>query len=907
MFPNQWRLIILLSLVVGNLPGQAGGIPPIRQFKPNEYRARNQNWCIGQTSDRRIWVANSGGLLEFDGVDWQLHPFPNQQPVRTLTIAPDDKIFVGGFAEFGYWHQTGQDLQYTSLSQREANDQEFWHTVLHDSTVFTQSFAEMYAYTNGQRQRLDIPGTILFARSTTDQLFLPVIAQGIYRYQQNGSFQLLPGTEPTGEAEVRGILTQEDGLLIATERLGLLHWRAGALRPWDIPLAATIQEQTINQMVRLQNGDLAIGTRLGGVYILQPDGKLRLHLDESNGLQDNNIYAIFEDQDQNLWLGLDRGIDLVLMNHPLRFAGQESGSVYTAIEFAGNFYIGTNRGLFRRPLEQPNEPFQLVPGSQGRIRSLSIANGILLVAHNSGIAQIRETRWESIFQRTGSSQFLEIPDQPNYRLVATFTGLVRLVYEPRKGWRALQRLDGILAPLRQITWDPEGWLLAIHENRGLYRVQLSPNSNRILRVTRPDTNWTLPSLYNFSLTRQRDRLILQTPRSSYHLVGDSLLPASSQSGPPFTPGRRAQCLDGKHWVEISLDSIIYYGQHRNAFAARSSSFRPRVSTLSNGAILFGLEEGFATFCPDREGQQQPPTPEPQITRMEVIERNGETKVFSTKSNEPIKLSYRKNRLRFWFCQTRYDQAPSFSYRLIGDSKQWSIPSKRNFLVVNGLKSGYYRLELKSPNGTVADTWRFYIVPPWYFSTLAWICYVLLAVIIGLLLNRYLQHRLYRQRIQLEQERERQLHEERIRLRNEQLQADNLRKSKELANTTFNLVTKNEILLELKDALGQVRGKGVDRLRHLIDKHQRNTREDAVFDEHFNEVHEAFFRRLKVAYPNLSPGDLRLAAYLKMNLSSKEIAPLLRISLRGVENKRYRLRKKMNLPAEEPLQDFFLKF
>ena len=63
----------------------------------------------------------------------------------------------------------------------------------------------------------------------------------------------------------------------------------------------------------------------------------------------------------------------------------------------------------------------------------------------------------------------------------------------------------------------------------------------------------------------------------------------------------------------------------------------------------------------------------------------------------------------------------------------------------------------------------------------------------------------------------------------------------------------------------------------------------------------------LAYPDLTPGDLRLAAYLKMNLSSKEIAPLLNISIRGIENKRYRLRKKLELPEDTNLTEFIMAF
>jgi FixJ family two-component response regulator len=80
-----------------------------------------------------------------------------------------------------------------------------------------------------------------------------------------------------------------------------------------------------------------------------------------------------------------------------------------------------------------------------------------------------------------------------------------------------------------------------------------------------------------------------------------------------------------------------------------------------------------------------------------------------------------------------------------------------------------------------------------------------------------------------------------------------------------------------------------------------------FARHFDQVHTDFIKRLKEKYPQLSPKDLKLCAYLRMNLVSKEIAPLLNISVRGVEISRYRLRKKMQLHAEVNLTDYMIHF
>ena|GEM_PF-3739805 len=69
------------------------------------------------------------------------------------------------------------------------------------------------------------------------------------------------------------------------------------------------------------------------------------------------------------------------------------------------------------------------------------------------------------------------------------------------------------------------------------------------------------------------------------------------------------------------------------------------------------------------------------------------------------------------------------------------------------------------------------------------------------------------------------------------------------------------------------------------------------------THEQFLNKIKEMHPELTSKDLRLCAYLRMNLSSKEIAPLLRISVRGVENHRYRVRKKNETRTRRKINRF----
>ena len=118
-----------------------------------------------------------------------------------------------------------------------------------------------------------------------------------------------------------------------------------------------------------------------------------------------------------------------------------------------------------------------------------------------------------------------------------------------------------------------------------------------------------------------------------------------------------------------------------------------------------------------------------------------------------------------------------------------------------------------------------------------------------------------------------------------------------------------MLIDLKNlirkASSQNQGNTLSRQKilHLIDLNLNNDQDWEIFESTFAEVHEDFLENLKINHPNLTGGDLKLAAYIRMNLSSKEIAPLLNISTRSIENKRYRLRKKMGIPHDSNLKTY----
>ena len=148
----------------------------------------------------------------------------------------------------------------------------------------------------------------------------------------------------------------------------------------------------------------------------------------------------------------------------------------------------------------------------------------------------------------------------------------------------------------------------------------------------------------------------------------------------------------------------------------------------------------------------------------------------------------------------------------------------------------------------------------------------------------------------------------IQLQIEKLSNEVTYKNKELADASMHLVERSDALIKVKDELQQLYKKtggnhDVKKAIQLVHDIEKNNSNWEQFATHFNEINNDFLKKLKLKFPSLTNTDLKLCAYLQLKLSSKEIAQLMNISVRGVEISRYRLRKKLQLPTEQTLNDF----
>ena len=146
----------------------------------------------------------------------------------------------------------------------------------------------------------------------------------------------------------------------------------------------------------------------------------------------------------------------------------------------------------------------------------------------------------------------------------------------------------------------------------------------------------------------------------------------------------------------------------------------------------------------------------------------------------------------------------------------------------------------------------------------------------------------------------------MKIRNEKLQNDLENKNREIAIATMSTVKRNEFLNKIKNELKSIESQPkISRLIKTINQNLKKNEDWEFFEKAFNNADKDFLARLKELHPVLTHNDLRLCAFLRLNLLSKEIAPLLNISVRSVEVKRYRLRKKLNMSRDKSISDYFI--
>jgi DNA-binding CsgD family transcriptional regulator len=833
--------------------------------------------------------------------------------------------------------------------------------------LYFQSKNKIFLYHNDTIELISPEKEFNFLYQANKVLYTSERHLGLLRIDGN-RLTRMPGGSLFAGKNIETILPFDDTrIVIGTSKNGLYLYDGAKAVPWAPEASAFLKENSIFCGTHINRKFFALGTIRNGILIIDRNGRPVQHINQRNGLQNNTVLSMMADRDNNLWLGLDQGISFIETNSPISYYSYgESlpGTGYCSILSDGMLYAGTNQGLFGKKWTAYEDPladegaFTPVPGTQGQVWSLRQIGNTLFCGHNNGTYLIRGNRADLISDIPGGWDYLQMEKYPGTVIGGTYTGIS--IYKPSgRSWTFDRTLSGFSESSRTFAEDGDGSIWVAHGGLGIFRIVPDEDLNSVRQVRVYNESDGLPSRYRNSLAKIDNRILFPTISGVYQynkmtdtfepdpvytaLIGSA--PVSSLIEDPA----------GNVWFFRPEEFGVIRTAGGSARIVETRPFNPILKLINHGYesvtvidetnILIACEKGFAHYDPSFPYR----FPERPICYIRSLTGSGvdSTATFfggtftdpkgkrvetQDKAN-PIRIPYAMNNLRIDFAVPIYDDPEEirFSYILEGYDEGWSAWSSTGSKEYTRLPEGDYLFRVKGKNVYNIETpdslIRFRVLPPWYRSIMAYVFYSLVLLVAAWLFVRSVIRKIRRDKALLTLQHERDITKAReqhmaesmeaekklVLLEKEKLEAEMSHKNKQLANSVSELLKKNEFLIQLKTDMEKLKEKSVhpavgDKVKNMIASVDDILEADNDYDQfeaHFDAVHDDFLKTLKKQYPQLTPKDLRLCAYLRMNLTTKEIAPLLNITPRGVEISRYRLRKKMNLPHDANLSELMM--
>lgn len=921
----------------------------VTNYGKEAYGGGNQNWAIDLDGAGNLFVGNTNGLLVLRGSSFSLYQMPLETPVRSVRYI-DGLIYTGSFEDFGYWKPTNPgSLEYHSLAgllgDGDLKNEEIWRIQPHGDAIFFQSFGKLFRYQDSTLEEIALPGPVLFLIKCDNRLFIQEINGGLFELVGN-DLSFLEGSEVFRGTEVKSILPyREDQVVIGTSSNGLFIYDGLSWLPFETEADEQIRENKINNGVR-EGETMVFGTIMKGLYVFDLDGHLLQHLHAGNLLQDNTVLALKSGLNNNFWVGLDKGLDYVSFHSPVDlYVGlePEMGTVYDAVLHKGDLYLGTNQGIYFLSPGRDGRfgDLKFIPESQGQVWFIQEVDGELYCGLNEGTFVIQNRRLISVSQVSGGYNLKRIPGpREDFHIQSTYYPLV--VYRKDRGlWREHHVLEGFEGPARFLEVDHLGSVWLGHSLSGVYRLQPDLELKTASPAVKIDASFGLNSPTN-RVFKVDNRIVVLTGETllQWDAVNQKLVPyqalISDLEG--FEKSRMiAQAGPNRYWFfrkkEVGLFEISYgeaellYRLLPETYGLELMENYENIVALNDSLHLICLSSGFAILNLERLDGMPERDLLPEIRNLFSWKETNRVLQLPIPLKVGLKLKRGYDNLRIeYFVPGPLGNQTSFQYRLIGIDPDWSEWTQASEVTYQRLPAGNYTFQLRALGNKGLMTGirevHFRIRAPWYLSFFAIALFALtLMGLFWLIRLRYLRQ-YYKRREEALKEEQRKIIQEKehaeseiIRLSNEKLQSEISLKNTQLANNTISIIRKNELLIEIQEELNRLRDELGSRfpkkyfiqINKLVEASVKSDHDWELFEKLFDQAHENFFQRLKSTFPELTPSDLRLCAYLRLNLSSKEIAPLLSISVRGVEERRYRLRKRLGLSPEQNLTEFILAF
>ena len=866
------------------------GVPFLENFAPAQYQNKGKIWDIKTAPNGMVYMAADKGLLEYDGKNWKSFKGSNGF-TRSLHVVNDSLIYTGSDLDFGVWVKNKyQGFDYSSLypfqKDLQEESEEFWHVhQINDDLVFASS-QNIYVYKNHQLIKIPAPSGIVDTFWSEGLLYIVGESEGVFVFEDFKLRKLFD--YPTGEnPEIIAMYHNAQGMVVVTRDQGLFQLVDGNLRRLDNPLSDNLKTSKVFSFEKIGEKYVAFGTVLKGLWIADTDHHIIHQINRHKGLPGNTILSMHYSQAGKLWLGMDYGVtSLDLKNNFTYFYDYRGdfGTGYTALLDKQTFYLGTNQGAYHSGWVGLNNNLeflkvQIIPGTEGQVWTLENIGNTVWMGHDKGLFIISESRAERIGAQEGVWTIVPYKD---YLLTGNYNG-ISIYAKQGNQWTFLKKMDLILGSCNQLLVEKDNILWVNIPNFGIIRAVLNSDLHPEERL-----------IFEERIFEGSEPYLLKDS-SGIRVITNSSQYTWDESGKIFR-------MEDKPFLHEQITGLL------------PGIYKPVI--LNHSYEFFPVYNGFALKYLSADESAQKVRPGLILRKTEAFRNNDKRLVYN---GSQVPFPFNNFRIE---CIVPNRSNVLYQYKI--DDGEWSPWISENTFDISGLRSGDHKIIARaSLGGEISDelTILIRVLPPWYGSLYAYAGYFLLFLMIILLMRAWRNRSLKKQKAALlireknlldeQAEKHKQeilmLEQERLKSEFEQLKQQLKSKTIELAGKAKENEEKNRLILSLKESCEKaLKNQSLSKIKlsemhRILDSYLHV--DDKTFEIQMDELHQDFFRKLKEQFPGLSNNDLRLCAYLKIGLNSKEIADILNIQPSSSYISRSRLRKKLDLKAEEDLYDF----
>lgn len=890
----------------------------VKNYSPSEYLGDSQIWSIEKDDQGFTYFAAGTRLSVFDGIEWESYEIEGRPVIRSLRFRPENgRLYCAGDNFFGYWVRDGKGaLAFHSLYKNDnpLDGKVFWRIFPTGNGLIVQTHSNVYVYCGSDRISSLTSGNVGYSFVTGGKYYVQIddclyylysdkfskIAEGIQ--DRLVSFDYVGDNEFIGVGETSGFHSfqydRQTGKYLHQEIFG--------------EVSQSLSKLKIFTSVKVSDGWL-VGTVIDGAYHISDTGEIVDNWNTGNGVKYPTILSIHEGEAGEMAFGTDGGISVVARNvaRDIYLSNPDKiGYVYAMSLWRDKLYIGTNKGLFVASEKSP-EP-DMVEGSQGQIWSLLPNEHSLFVVADKGLYNIDESGHFTFFCK--DVRFLtRSPSRQGMYLASDKAGLFVVEMDNSGNIRKNGHLKNFDKHEISIHFDRYGQMWVDNMRGHTYKLTVDTDLKSVTRIESYDVGNDRNAVVRIFHV---DNDIIFTSGKlcySYDPYANKIKPNDyytdlfdafeTESLNLLQTGRYIFNHNGTQVDLLERDGETLR-MHRDIFRGVDFEQIPRdfrgVVKLSDSMVACGFYGCIGTYDLSAKASE---TPRPANLYRVSYSRQDET-LDADLVEGGIFLPEDARDIHFRFC---VPICTDLEYRL--DEGNWSNVTATQPVVLRYLDSGEHQLDVRCEGETVlrlALYKQFPVYLRWWFIALSLTVIGLLTLTLTIMYRR----RIRRLHQRYEARQDEMLEKERILHQNEMLALQLKEKDKKLAVQTLQGIATNNmidcILAELSDAVKSEDMVGMTSAKRIMNKYRKKDGDWKVFESYFNGIFDGFLDRLITSYPKLTQNDVKICMFIRLGLSTKEIASQLNIGISSAESARYRLRKNMGIPQEASLRDTISK-